>query len=223
MKTVGTLGVFAASVTLAAVFAAPLQAQDYNFDVQYFGNGVSTLAGGSDNPDGTVLNPGDSFFWSITAQNDAYWHVVNGGSFFPLMAFATNPSGRSTGEYTFQLFLDGLSVFSLTETSSQEYFHVGTNSVSLATDVQFDRMTLSYLLLDAVPDAPPDLLSLQDMVETTLSGNLPIFGAPEENSFSPGIEYVTTVVAVPEPASVWLLSAGMLVVTVMLRRRMVRA
>ncbi len=210
---------------LASMLAAPLGAQEhYDFNVLYFGGGVASLAGGSDNPDGTTLVAGDSFFWSIAAQDNAYWNVFEGGSFFPLMAFATDPSGTRTGQYTLELFRNGASVFTLSEESAQSYFHIGTNSVSLVTGFQFDVMTLSYELLDAFADDPPAAadgalpFGGHDEFESTLFGTLPIFGAPELNRFYPGIEYVTAS-AVPEPSSALLLGAGLFAASVLARRR----
>jgi hypothetical protein len=161
--------------------------------VLYFGQGVATLALGSDDPNSTTLVDGDTFQWSITAQNGGYWKVVAGGDFFPLMAFATNPDGERTGNFTLQLFNDSVEVFNLSEIgASNQFVHVGTNTVALSTGLIFDEMRLDYMLTAAVDD------SFQP-IDSTLYGLLPIFGAPESNQFFPGIEYV-----VPEPGTVSL-------------------
>lgn len=185
----------------------------------YFGGGVHSLAGGSDDPVGQVLNAGDSFLWNITAQNGSFWDVVTGGTFFPLMAFATQESGLRRGDWTLNLYRNGATVFNIFENDSpQECVHVGTNGIPLNTGLQFDRMELTYLLNSAnetdgscggVADGPE--------IETTLAAALPIFGTPEDNRFAPGIVYTATVV--PEPSTFALALVGLGAVGIVARQR----
>ncbi|MCA9235658.1 MAG: hypothetical protein KDA44_09300 [Planctomycetales bacterium] len=186
-----------ASLALLGPMAVHSTAANYSFDVAYSGSGVAALLAGSDNPVGTSLFDGDSFAWTIAAQGAGHWRVDVGGAFFPLMAFGAQPSGTRTGDFTLELFNDGSSVFNLSEVAAiNSEVHVGTNTVNLPAGLEFDVMSLDYQLTTAVELASGavDPNNLQP-VSTDLQGLLPIFGAPEENSFSPGISYI-----VPEPS-----------------------
>lgn len=188
---------------ITALAGASAQAASYNFDVNYFGGGVATLAAGSDDPVNQMLVDGDGFNWSITAQNNDQWLVEVGTplGFFPFMAFGTVEDGVRTGDFTLTLKNNGSTVHTLTETASvQSLVHIGTNEVVLSTGLVFDQMQLSYTLTSAVAESDPTLA-----VSTTLSGLLPIFGAPEQNAFDPGIVYGP----VPEPGTYLLLLAGL--------------
>lgn len=211
MKTTPLFAVLSAGV-LAATFAC---GQNYQFDVDYFGGGVSALAPGSDDPDGLNLLIGDQFVWTIEANGGAYWEVETAGGFFPLMAFAVDGPGTRTGNYVFTLSYLGSDVFS--ESASGEVtqeVHLGTNTIHLGQGLQFDRMKLEFELVSAVEleANAVDPLDLQP-IATVIQGNLPIFGAPEMNGFSPGIIYV-----VPEPASLLMGSLGLGVLGVRRRR-----
>lgn len=173
-------------------------ADNFVFDVEYLGNDMTNLALGSDDPDGQSLEPGDTFQWTIAAQDTHVWDVETAGGFFPLMAFSVNPAGSRIGDFTLALRNNGADVFNLSETAVQtQEVHLGTNTVDLPAGLQFDEMFLDYALTSATEVNPP-----QDPVTTTLSGRLPIFGAPENNTFSPGIAYVL----VPEPGALGLLA-----------------
>jgi PEP-CTERM motif len=187
----------------AALAGTSAQAASYNFDVSYFGSGVAGLVAGSDDPNNQMLAGGDSFNWSISAQNNDQWLVVAGTpeGFFPLMAFGTVEDGVRTGDFTLTLKNNGSTVFTLIETASQQSFvHIGTNEVVLNTGLVFDQMQLSYSLTSAVSEQDPTVA-----VNTTLTGLLPIFGAPEQNTSDQNIIYGP----VPEPGTYLLLLAGL--------------
>jgi len=207
---------------MAALLSLPSVAATYNFDVIYSGNGISSLAAGSDDPVGVNLQPGDSFSWNIQAIPNAYWQVDTGGGFFPLMAFFTVPGAARTGDYTLDLSLAGSSVYSESQTGSMNWWvHVGTNTVYLDAGLKFDDMHLNYTLTSAflgIDDpANPGTTIVSDIpADTNLQGQLPIFGAPELNQFSPGISFTG---AVPEPETYAMLLVGLGVLGFLSRRR----
>lgn len=209
-------------LVLAVTAAQDASAQTYNFNVLYNGGGNSTLAVGSDDPTGTNVMPGESFLWTIQAMGGAYWNVTTGGDFFPLMAFGVNEAGSRYGDYTLTLFRNAVSVFSLNELGTlNNYVHMGSNTVTLPTGMQFDFMQLSYALTSAVDDPQygGDPNNPQS-INSTISGPLPIFGTPEANQYYPGIDYVTsTVTPTPEPATFVLMLTGIGAVGVVARRR----
>jgi hypothetical protein len=198
-----------ASTTAQAVVAIPV----HQFDVNYFGQNQAQLVAGSEDPEGFSLMVGDYFHWSIKADGNGEWRVEQAypGGFFPLMAFATNESGRRTGDFTLKLLNNGAEVFNQSETGSQQaQVHVGTNAIVLASGLVFDQMVLDYQLTSAVTDDQDAL-----PVDTTLRGLLPIFGAPEMNTYYPGIVYAP----VPEPTVAWLMLAGLAGLGFAARRR----
>ncbi|MDX2194451.1 MAG: PEP-CTERM sorting domain-containing protein [Gemmatimonadales bacterium] len=206
---------------LATVASPAVAAPTYSFDILYFGGGVASVAGGSTDPFDQVVADGESFFWSISAENSAFWRVDTGGSFFPLMAFSTLESGRRTGDFALRLLRNGASVFTLSELGSQQScVHMGTNTVNLGTGLTFDRMEIDFTLTSAVgeqscgtPDGQP--------LTTTIRSRLPIFGAPEQNRFFPGISYQQQrpPAVVPEPGTLVLLGGGLALVGIARRRR----
>ncbi|MBL8466455.1 hypothetical protein [Methyloversatilis discipulorum] len=202
------------STMLATVAALALssaaQATEYTFDILYSGNGIATLAADSDDPTGAMLFEGDSFVWTITIDNDRYWEVIESKAYFPLMAFATDDSGDRIGDFTLTLYMDSVEVFSASAIGeSTAEVHVGTNSIDLEAGLTFDAMRLDYTLQAAFDISNP-LLS----VTTTLSGPLPIFGAPEMNTYAPGI----VLAPVPEPDARLMAVAGLLMIGAATRR-----
>lgn len=172
----------------------PAFGASFNFDVLYFGGGVTSLAPGSDNPTGQVVNPGDDFLWSLTAQEGAFWRVENGGNAFFLMAFLVFGDGTRTGDAVLTLSNDGVDVLTSTELDVQNSFvHLGSNITSLTTGLVFDKLSLSYIM------------KASDVADTTIQGPLPIFGPPEDNTIN-GVEISYNVV--PEPGSFALALLG---------------
>ena len=198
----------------------------FDFNVQYEGGGIATLLAG-DNPTGTVLQAGDTFNWDIQAQGSGFWEVITGADFFPLMAFGTYEDGFRTGNFTLTLSNNGATVYTQVETGSvQSMVHIGTNEVPLVGGLIFDRMHLSYSLTSAIEaffngvDWEPGLLP----VDTTLTGLLPIFGAPEAtSSWSNGEIVYRTAAPVPDLSSTLALLVGAMSLLGAMARRTRRA
>jgi hypothetical protein len=165
----------------------------YDFDVTH--NGVSTsLDAGSDNPIGTNLAVGDIFNYNVGADVNDFWQVDAGDSFFPFLAFTSSDSATRTADITLSLLLDGVQQFTTSTVGLEHlYVHIGTNSITLATGLQFDEMILDYKL------------TASDSMANTISSYL--FTAPE--AFS-GISYTDQAASsVPEPTSLALLGLGL--------------
>jgi hypothetical protein len=202
------------------------RAVHFDFNVQYQGGGVAALLAGND-PMASSLVAGDTFDWDIQAQGTGFWEVLVGDGFFPLMAFGTWESGTRTGDFTLTLKNNGSDVFSYAELGSQQSFiHIGTNTISLVTGLIFDQMHLSYSLtssVEAIWDGS-DWVPGVNPINTTLSGLLPIFGAPEATAdWSNGDIAYRTGAAVPDFASTLALLAGALGLVSALARRTRRA
>ncbi len=79
-------------------------------------------------------------------------------------------------------------------------------------------MELHFTLLSAIenPQYAVDPDNLQP-INSTINSLLPIFGAPEQNSFYKGVVFESSVV--PEPATVALFGVGLSLVGIVVRRR----
>jgi len=184
-------------------------AYTYNFDVLYSGASVASLNAGSDNPIGTDILPGDSFTWTITAKTGYFWQVLKDCSLFPLAAFWVTETGVRTGDFTLYLSKNGTNVLTLSETDAvNSWVHLGTNTISLVSGLEFDTIQLIYNLKTATEDPakaadPTNLLS----VDSTINSLLPIFGTPEVNPYwSKG---AVTFTGVPIPGAVMLFGSGL--------------
>lgn len=199
------LAVLCAALSMS--LATQAQAVPYNFNIGYNGSSVAFLEGGSNNPVGTNLQVGDTFLWNFHAAGAAdYWDVVTGGGLFPFMAFPVNESGTRTGDFTLTLRLNGATVFTTSAVGSQQSFvHVGTNTITLATGLQFDEMILDYAL------------TASTVANSTINSIFSWPGQPPEVRFPNNIAFVQN--QIPEPSILALLGVGALAMVGLGRRR----
>lgn len=185
-----------------STFSVSSMATNYNFNEIYSGGGSISLAPGSDDPLTTNLHAGDTFQWTITTTPGSYWNVFSGGSLFPFMSFQISESGTRTGDYNLDLSFGGSSVFSDIQTGiSNSYAHIGTNTVSVPTGLNYDQMSLSYTLTGS------------DSSDNTIVSLLPWPGSAPEVNFSGNIALV------PEPETYAMLLAGLGLLGFAARRR----
>ena len=136
--------------------------------------------------------------------------MITGGDFFPLFSFLTWDSGTRTANFTLKLLLDGAEQLVYSQNNaSNSYAHIGTNTVNLATGLQFDEFSLQYRLISS------------DNVNNHPSSLLPWPGVgPEQNPyFVNQISYTDNPSQVPEPGSLALLGLGMTGLAFVRRRR----
>jgi PEP-CTERM motif len=223
-KSLRTMAVAAAGLVATAAWSA-----NYQFDVVYSGGGVATLAPGSQDPLEAVLQPGDTFTWTISALGDNQWTVLNGGNVFPMMAMAVEESAYRTSNFQFDLLNDGQVVLTTTELASvQSLVHMGTNDINLPTGLVFDRWELQYTLISTVevtseedPENPGTFIEVRGGPTTTSpSSLLPIFGIVDNTLVA---NSSTTVYGpVPEPSTWALWLAGAAGLGMAARRRSAR-
>ncbi|MBE9527847.1 MAG: PEP-CTERM sorting domain-containing protein [Proteobacteria bacterium] len=173
-------------------FSVNAHAIVYDFDITHDGTS-QTLDAGSDTAIGTNLAVGDSFNYNVGTTNNDFWQVDVGGSFFPFLAFGTSDSATRTTDFTLDLYLDGLLQFTHSEVgATNQYVHIGTNTIALATGLQFDEMVLDYDLTAS---------NNANTIITNFWANL----APEAHY---GISYHAQA-SVPEPSTLLLLGSGL--------------
>jgi hypothetical protein len=179
-----------AIIIVGTLLGNAANATAYNFDILYNGSGNASLAAGSDNPLSTSLMAGDTFVYSLTAQNGGEWTVFNGGSIFPFFALELGTPGARVSNFALDLNNNGSTVFSDIENGvSNTTVHLGTNTIALPTGLVFDQIILNDSLISETATTMP--ISL-----------LPWPGkAPEQ--YSP--DNISYGVAVAEPASLALL------------------
>ena len=185
-----------------STFSVSSMATNYNFNEIYSGGGSISLAPGSDDPLATNLQAGDTFQWTITTTPGSYWNVFSGGDLFPFMSFYVSESGTRTGDYNLDLSFGGSSVFSDVQAGiSNSYIHIGTNTVSVPTGLNYNEMSLSYTLISS------------DSVDNHITSLLPWPGMAPEAYFSGNIALV------PEPEVYAMLLAGLGLLGFAARRR----
>jgi len=199
---------FPVSVCAGAIalglLASPAAANSFAFSMTFDGTDLS-LDSGSDTPDGTVLQTGDSFTIDIHTAGDAYWNVVSDFDLsFPLSFLTPEPAVRNA-DITTNWLLDGSSVFSTTETDvDQEQVHVGAQHWDLSAGLSFDTVLLTWVFNSISPLEIATLDVIDTVISATGADIFEAFSSPERPFFrSESIEYVTS--AVPLPATLPLL------------------
>jgi hypothetical protein len=181
-----------------------------NFDVLYYGAGVSALAPGSDNLLTTTAVTGDTIHYQFTAAGSGSgWMVINNGQVFGLgNLLATPVSG--VFDYVMRLKLGGVTQASQAQTgTSQCCADLGARFVTVTTGAKFDQITLDVILQSGF-GTPVQFLGLAP----AWPDQAPEINRPDLFTFVPGI-----LTSVPEPASWALLLAGFGLGGALMRRR----
>ena len=150
------LALFASSAV--ALFATEAQAATYNFNMLYNGTAV-LLQPGSDVPNGTVLNVGDTFNINLQAAGTGFWHVNAPYNVFVPLSFLVNESATRTANINTDFSNNGAIVNTITDTGiGQAKFHVGAQVWNLASGLDFDQVALTWSLL-AINTAGPSTIN----------------------------------------------------------------
>jgi PEP-CTERM motif len=195
-----------AVAALVPLAQSPVHAASYQFDVDYAGSNIATLAPGSDDLLATTLQPGDDFVYTLSAMGNGYWSTVASADQFPFIALIVSP-GYRVSDVTVTLLNNGASVFSYSETGAFNIeSHLGGNAVFLPAELVFDQIRLFDRIGTASTASVPWSL-------------LPWPGVGPENSGFYGQAIRYTVATVPEPETYAMLLAGVGVVGFAGRRR----
>lgn len=182
----------------AAALSPVAHATTYNFNMTYDGTALS-LDPGSDAPDGTVLNVGDSFNISLQAVGANFWHVNSDYNVFVPLSFLVSESATRTADIATSFGLDGsiVGVNTFEPGVSQSFNHAGAQFFNLATGFNFDAVSLSWTLLAINTGGPTTISAGPNFFEGFGQVDAPFFNSPK-------ITY-GSVSAVPVPAALPLL------------------
>ena len=194
------------SIAALASFSGAAQAATYVFDVNYSGGNNAALASGSDNPLGVTLSAGDSYTYSLSATGAGEWTTLSSGSIFPFFSLY-GPFNSSVADISLTLSNNGISVLNFSQAGIGTCCgHIGTNTVSFAGGLVFDKIELVSSIISTGASAPAFSL-------------LPWPGDALEVYRPDLISYTQGNGAVPEPAAWAMMLAGFGLVGSAMRRR----
>jgi hypothetical protein len=194
--------IFAFLATAAIIVStSSAQATTYNFNMTYDGSAVS-LDPGSDAPNGTVLNVGDTFNINLNATGPDFWHVNSDYSVFVPFSFQVNEYATRTSDISTNFSNNGSSVFAFNDVSiSQQFIHVGADTWNLAAGLDFDQVSLSWTLLAIDTNGTSTINAGPQFFQGFGQVDAPFFNSPK-------ITY--SVSAVPLPAGLPLLMTALI-------------
>ena len=198
----------------AMLSASPVLAATYDFNMTFDGSAIA-LDSGSDVPDGTVLEVGDSFTLTLSAVYGDFWRANAAfDAYFPL-SFLVPDSATRVADIATEFFRDGSSVGSTVEDDvGQSYVHVGAQQFHLLTGFSFDTVVLNWVFESIDDPFAQTIISASgpNLFESFSDPNIPFFRSPD-------IEYVSAATVVPLPAAGWLMLAGLGGLAALRRRR----
>lgn len=218
-NTIKCAAFFGALLLSASGFSA-----SYDFGVSY--DGTTKTDVGTDPIIGTALAAGDNFSYTVMAVGDGFWQVDTGGNFFPFLAFTIAEPGFRTGNLTLDLLLNGTpQITQLVETSAENsYVHLGTNTVPLTAGLTFNKIVLTYDLLESLaaidnpnygqefePEFIPGNANVATIADLSIGPEFP-------GGFGAGISY-NSPSAVPLPAAAWLFGSALFGLVGVARRK----